>query len=51
MDNRQIILAEVPKGELKTSHFEVRVAPMPEPGETDILVKTLYMSLDAANRA
>ncbi len=51
MDNRRIILAEVPQGELKTSHFEMRNAPMPEPGENEILVKTLYMSLDAANRA
>ena len=51
MDNRQIILTSVPKEELKTSHFELRSAPMPEPGENDILVKTLYMSLDAANRA
>jgi len=51
MENRQIILAEVPKGELKTSHFEMRTAPVPEPGQNGILVKTLYMSLDAANRA
>lgn len=51
MQNRQIILTGVPDGELKASDFEMRRAPMPEAGENDILVKTLYMSLDAANRA
>jgi len=51
MDNRQIMLTRIPEGELKTSHFEMRSATMPEPGDGEILVKTLYMSLDAANRA
>ena len=51
MENRQIILTSIPEGALKPSHFEMRNAPMPEPGENEILVKTLYMSLDAANRA
>ena len=50
MQNRQIILTGVPDGELKASHFEMRSAPMPEVGENDILVKTLYMSLDGAVR-
>ncbi len=51
MDNRQIILTSVPEGELKTSNFQMQLAAVPELGKNDILVKTLYMSLDAANRA
>ncbi|WP_269400630.1 NADP-dependent oxidoreductase [Henriciella marina] len=51
MQNRQIVLESLPEGTLELSHFAVRKAPMPEPGEGELLVKTLYMSLDAANRA
>lgn len=51
MQNRQIVLTSVPTGALETSNFEMRNAPLPVPGENDLLVKTLYMSLDAANRA
>lgn len=49
--NRQITLERVPSGALKETDFRMQSAPMPEPGEDEVLVKTLYMSLDAANRA
>ena len=48
---RQMILKETPKGELTENHFAMREAPMPEIGEGQALVKTLLMSIDAANRA
>ncbi len=50
-ENRRIIVASIPKGELKESHFELQSAPVPQANEGEVLVKTLYMSLDAANRA
>ncbi len=50
IQNRQIVLASVPDGKLDPSHFDMRTAPMPEPGDGSLLVETLYLSLDAANR-
>lgn len=50
-ETRQIVLASLPKGELEPSHFDMQTVPIPELGDGEILVKTLYMSLDAANRA
>ncbi len=50
-DNHQIVLAELPQGKLEASHFRAATAPMPAAAEGEVLVKTLYMSLDAANRA
>ncbi|HEY2178443.1 MAG TPA: NADP-dependent oxidoreductase [Caulobacteraceae bacterium] len=51
MDNRQIVLAQLPQGKLAAEHFAGRVAERPTPGEGEVLLKVLYMSLDAANRA
>lgn len=49
--NRQIILESVPHGALREADFRLQSAPTPEPGDGELLIKTLYMSLDAANRA
>lgn len=49
--NRQILLASLPDGALRTDHFRLQSAPMPRPADGQLLVKTLYLSLDAANRA
>lgn len=49
--NRQIILAELPHGALTTAHFRLAEGPMPAPAEGQALVRALYVSLDAANRA
>ncbi|HEX4180754.1 MAG TPA: NADP-dependent oxidoreductase [Caulobacteraceae bacterium] len=49
--NRQIILAELPQGKLATGHFKLTEAPVPTPEDGQVLVKTRYISLDAANRA
>lgn len=49
--NRQIVVTSVPSGKLEPSHFQLQTVAMPEPGEGEILVKTLFISLDAANRA
>ncbi len=51
-DNRQIVLERLPGGEkLAPEHFGVRQAERPTPGEGEVLLKTRYVSLDAANRA
>lgn len=49
--NTQIVVVELPSGHLEERHFESRQAPMPEAGEGEVLTRTIYLSLDAANRA
>ncbi|MBX3478939.1 MAG: NADP-dependent oxidoreductase [Caulobacter sp.] len=49
--NRQIVLADLPKGKLSTEHFRLTQTECPAPGEGEVLLKVLYVSLDAANRA
>ena len=51
MTNRQIVVAELPKGALGPEHFELQDAPMPEPQEGEVLLRTILMSIDAANRS
>jgi NADPH-dependent curcumin reductase CurA len=49
--NRQILVKELPRGPLEERHFELREAPMPTPGPGEVLTRTIYLSLDPANRA
>ena len=49
--NRQVILAEKPQGKLALSNFQFAESGIPVPAEGEVLVKALYVSLDAANRA
>ena len=49
--NRQIILAEMPRGRLTPASFHLAESPIPAPGEGEVLLKARYVSLDAANRA
>ena len=44
--NKQIILKSRPVGEPKDSDFAVVETPTPEPGEGEILSRTIYLSLD-----
>jgi NADPH-dependent curcumin reductase len=44
--NRQVLLAARPHGEPKESDFRLVETPVPEPGPGQILVRTLYLSLD-----
>lgn len=48
--NRQIVLVERPIGPLTDDHFRLREVPIPEPAEGEILTRTLYLSIDPANR-
>jgi NADPH-dependent curcumin reductase CurA len=49
--NRQILLAEVPKGKLAPEHFRLTEAPVPTPKDGEVLLRVRLISLDAANRA
>jgi NADPH-dependent curcumin reductase CurA len=51
MTNRQIVLEQLPQGKLTAEHFRLAQAETPQPGEGEVLVRTRYISLDAANRA
>ncbi|MEQ8702020.1 MAG: NADP-dependent oxidoreductase, partial [Bauldia litoralis] len=51
MNNRQIWLVEKPESALEERHFALREAETPEPGDGEVLVRTILISLDAANRA
>jgi NADPH-dependent curcumin reductase CurA len=49
--NRQVIVREIPKGALEPTHFELRDADRPVPAEGEAVLRTILMSIDAANRA
>ena len=49
--NRQIVLVERPTGKLEERHFEMRTGEAPVPQAGQVRVRTLLLSLDAANRA
>jgi NADPH-dependent curcumin reductase CurA len=49
--NRQIVLAELPKGKLSVNNFKMRKAEIPTPRDGDLLLQVRLVSLDAANRA
>jgi NADPH-dependent curcumin reductase CurA len=50
--NRQILLAELPQAaKLAPEHFRLTEGEIPAPGEGEALLRTKYVSLDAANRA
>src|SRR6478672_2774872 len=51
MRNQQILLGEVPKSKLGAEHFKLAESEVPKPADGEVLVRTRYISLDAANRA
>ena len=50
-ENRQIVLRRRPDGALREEHFELRRAPAPAVAEGQALIRTVLVSIDAANRA
>ncbi len=44
--NRQILLAARPEGEPQPKHFRLAETPSPEPGDGEVLLRTLWLSLD-----
>lgn len=49
--NKQVLITELPKGNLTTDHFRMHDGPMPSPADGQVLVRTILLSQDAANRA
>jgi NADPH-dependent curcumin reductase CurA len=50
--NRQIVLDRLPQGDkLAAEHFRLTESAPPTAGEGEVLLRTRYISLDAANRA
>ena len=50
-DNLQILLREKPNGKLTPEHFEQRTTARGTPNDSEVLVRSVLLSLDAANRA
>lgn len=48
--NRQWLLAKRPYGAVNRDNFEYREVPIPEIGEGEVLVRTLYLSFDPTQR-
>ena len=44
--NRRVLLASRPVGPVVESNFRIEEAPLPSPGEGEVLVKNLWLSLD-----
>ncbi len=44
--NKRIVLASYPEGWVTESNFRVETAPVPKPGDGEVLVKNLWLSLD-----
>ena len=49
--NRQIRIIALPTDKLGPEHFELDEGAIPAPGADEVLCRTLYLSLDPANRA
>ena len=51
LTNRRIVVAQTPAGVLAESHFRAEDAVAGEPGPGEVLVRTVLLSIDPANRA
>ncbi len=51
MINRQIVLSELPRTALAVRHFQGREVRCPVPADGELLLRVLYIPLDAASRA
>jgi len=50
-DNRQILIASLPTGALAESDYELRTSPVPQPGDGEVLCRTLAITIGAGQRA
>lgn len=46
IQNERVVLAAVPQGELQASDLRWERAAMPEPGDGELLLETIYLSID-----
>ena len=48
--NRQWVLRQRPRGLIQPGDLELVEAPIPDLNENEVLVRTIYLSLDPTNR-
>jgi NADPH-dependent curcumin reductase CurA len=48
--NRQLVLRERPAGEVADDHFEFIESPVPSPSDGQVVVRTIWLSFDPAQR-
>src|SRR3954462_4686211 len=46
MENRRIVLASRPQGAPTEGNFRLESAPAPQPGDGQVLLRTIWLSLD-----
>jgi NADPH-dependent curcumin reductase CurA len=46
MENKRVLLASRPTAEVSEDNFRIESSPLPRPGEGEVLVKNLWLSLD-----
>jgi len=51
MDNRRIVIASLPSGKLAADDFALETVPAPQPGEGEVLCRTLALTIGAGQRA
>ncbi len=51
MSNRQIVIASLPTDKLQAQNFALRTMPVPQPGEGEVLCRTLALTVGAGQRA
>ncbi len=51
MENRQVIIESLPHDKLELANFSLREAPVPEPGDGEVLCRTLALTVGAGQRA
>jgi len=49
--NRRVLLKSRPVGEPKPTDFEIVDAPLPKPGDGEVLIRTIWLSLDPYMRS
>jgi len=50
-EHRQVLIASLPTDRLSAGDFEVRSAPLPVPGEGEVLCRTVAITIGASQRA
>jgi NADPH-dependent curcumin reductase CurA len=50
-DNRQILIRSLPSGQLAEDDYELATVPAPTPGDGEVLVRTLALTIGAGQRA
>src|SRR6188472_2498928 len=50
-DNRQILIKSLPTGALAADDYELVTTPAPEPGEGELLARTVALTIGAGQRA